>query len=324
MANESGGIAMHHALASARAASRPSLRIRAEYWAARAVLGLLRILPHRLTRAICAVLAALSYAFWPRLRSVGIANLRMAYPGWSARKRRRVLFASFQNLGRMLADFSHFPRWNRSNIERLIAYDGYENFLRAQSQGKGLIFLTAHFGAWELGSFAHGLNGHPVNFVVRPLDNPLIGGLIDRYRCSSGGRSIDKRDFARQALRCLRQGEAVGILIDQNMLPAEGVFVDFFGRPACTTTAPARIARKTQAPVVMGLVIWEANDRKYRLRFDRVDWIESDDPEEEVRVNTARYTALLEEYIRRYPDQWLWVHRRWKTRPPGELPADGQ
>ncbi|MGH9328593.1 MAG: lysophospholipid acyltransferase family protein [Terriglobia bacterium] len=296
------------------------LRYRAEYAIVRCLLGFLGWIPHRMARALCALLAALSFVFWPRLRSVGLRNLELAYPEWSSAERRRVLFRSFQNLGRMLADFAHFPRWNRENIERFIVYDGYENFLRAQSQGKGLLFLTAHFGGWELGSFAHGVYGHPVNFVVRRLDNPFIDALVDRYRCMSGGRSIEKGDFARQALKALRQGEAVGILMDQNMLASEGIFVNFFGRAACTTTGPARVARKTGAPVALGLVIWDRKQHKYRLRFDCVDWIAREDPEEELVVNTAHYAKLLEEYIRRYPEQWLWVHRRWKTRPPGEPP----
>lgn len=304
----------------ARAFGTASLRHRAEYWVVRGLLRILGWLPHRAARGLCAILAALSYALWPRLRGVGLRNLQLAYPEWTARERRRVLFQSFQNLGRMLADFAHFPRWNRKNIERLIVYDGYENFQHAQSQGKGLLFLTAHFGSWELGSFAHGVYGHPVNFVVRRLDNPLIDALVDRYRCLSGGRSIEKGDFARQALKALRQGEAVGILMDQNMLPSEGVFVDFFGHTACTTTGPARVVRKTGAPVALGLVIWDSQQRKYRLRFDLVDWIGREDPEEEIVANTAHYTKLLEQYIRRYPEQWLWVHRRWKTRPPGDPP----
>ncbi len=304
-----------------RASRAVSLRHRAEYWLVRSLLGLLGWLPHRVARALCAVLATLSFALWPRLRGVGLRNLQLAYPEWTSRARCRVLFRSFQNLGRMLADFSHFPRWNRKNIERLIVYDGYENFLSAQSQGKGLLFLTAHFGSWELGSFAHGIYGHPVNFVVRRLDNPLIDHLVDRYRCLSGGRSIEKGDFARQALKALRQDEAVGILMDQNMLPSEGVFVDFFGHTACTTTGPARVARKTGAPVTLGLVIWDPQQRKYRLRFDSVEWIAREDPEEEIVVNTAHYAKLLERYVRRYPEQWLWVHRRWKTRPPGEPPV---
>jgi KDO2-lipid IV(A) lauroyltransferase len=262
----------------------------------------------------------LSYWLWPRLRRVGLYNLRLAFPEWDEPQRRRVIRGLFRNFGRMLADFAHFPRWNRNNIERLIIYDGYENFERAAAQGKGVMFLTAHFGNWELGSFAHGVYGHPCNFIVRELDNPRMDRLINRYRCLSGGKAIQKKDFARQVLRAFNQGEAVGILMDQNMLASEGIFVDFFGLPACTTPGPARVARKTGVPVVLGLVIWDTRLKKYRLRFEYVDWIRRDEPEEEILANTANFTRLIENYVRLYPDQWLWVHKRWKTRPPGEPP----
>lgn len=307
---------------SPKAAGRaaPSLGQRLEYWAALAVLQVLGWLPHGLSRAVCTGLGALSYWFWPRLRSVGLFNLRLAFPDWSPRARRRVLFGLFQNLGRMLADFAHFPHWNRANIERLIVYDGFENYAAARRRGKGVLFLTAHFGNWELSSFAHGVYGFPLHFVVRELDNPLMDGLINRYRCLSGGAPIEKGDFAFQSLRTLKKGEDVGILIDQNMLPAEGVFVDFLGRPACTTTGPARLAQKTGVPIVLGLVIWDSRAKKYRLRFEPLEWISRENPEEEILVNTAHFTARIEEYIRRYPSHWLWVHRRWKTRPPGEPP----
>jgi KDO2-lipid IV(A) lauroyltransferase len=295
-------------------------RHRVEFWAARTVLSLLGWLPHKLARGLCVFLAALSHAFWPRLRRVGLFNLRIAFPDWTDKQRRRVLFAEFRNLGRMLADFAHFPHFNRDNIERLIIYDGFENYDEARKKGRGIIFLTAHFGNWELGSFAHGVYGYPCNFVVRKMDNPLIDEMINRYRCASGGRAIEKREFARQALKAFERNEAVGILMDQNMLPGEGTFVDFFGLPASTTTGPARVARRTGAPVILGLVIWDSKLKKYRLRFDRLDWIKCGDPEKEIVMNTANFTRRIEEYIRRYPDQWLWVHRRWKTRPPGEPP----
>ena len=262
----------------------------------------------------------LVYCLWARLRRVGLFNLRLAFPDWSERQRHRVLRGLFRNLGRMLADFAHFPRWNRANIERLIIYDGFENYARAHDQGRGVLFLTAHFGNWELGSFAHGVYGYPCAFIVREFDNPLLDELINRYRCLSGGRAIEKRDFAREVLRAFERREAVGVLIDQNMLSTEGVFVDFLGRLACTTTGPARLARKTGVPIVLGLVLWDSKIKKYRLRFDAVEWIKREDPEEEILVNTANFTRLIEDYVRRYPDQWLWVHRRWKTRPPGEPP----
>ncbi len=301
-------------------APRPqvSFNQRCQYWAAAAALKTLGWLPHKFARLVCALLAALSYWLWPRLRRVGLFNLRFAFPDWTERQRRRVIFGLFQNFGRMLADFAHFPQWNRSNIESLIIYDGFENYARAQSQGQGVFFLTAHFGNWELGSFAHGVYGYPCHFVVREMDNPLLDEFINRYRCLSGGTAIEKGEFARGVLRAFAQGHAVGVLSDQNMLPNEGVFVDFFGKPACTTTGPARVARKTGAAVILGLVIWDKKLKKYRLRFDPVEWIHCDDPEQEILANTANFTRRIEDYVRRYPDQWLWVHRRWKTRPPGE------
>ena len=298
----------------------PKFRHRVEHLAALSVLKLLGLLPRWLARGACEVLALGSYYFWPRLRQVGLFNLRLAFPGWTGRARRRVLVRTFRNFGRMLADFASFPRLNRGNIERLIVYDGFEHYERAQAEGRGVIFLTAHFGNWELSSFAHSLYGYPLNFTVRQMDNPLLDALITRYRCLSGGRPIEKNEFARRALQSLKQGEAVGVLIDTNMLPAEGIFVDLFGRLACTTSAPARLARKTGAALVLGLAIWDSKLRKYRLRFEPVPWIEHEDAEEEIRLNTAHFTRLIEDYIRRYPDQWLWVHRRWKTRPPGEPP----
>jgi Kdo2-lipid IVA lauroyltransferase/acyltransferase len=303
-----------------RSSLNPLLRHRIEFFAARSILGFLGWLPQRAARIVCVVLAALSYAFWPRLRRVGMFNLRIAFPEWNDKRRRKVLFSEFLNLGRMLADFAHFPQLNRENIERLIIYDGFENFEEARKKGRGIIFLTAHFGNWELGSFAHGVYGYPCNFVVREMDNPLMDRLINRFRCASGGHAIEKREFARQTLRAFERNEAVGILVDQNMLAGEGTFVDFFGLPASATTGPARVARRTGAPIILGLVIWDSKLKKYRLRFDRIDWIKCQDAEKEIVMNTANFTRRIEDFIRRYPDQWLWVHRRWKTRPPGEPP----
>jgi Kdo2-lipid IVA lauroyltransferase/acyltransferase len=297
-----------------------SLRFRLEYLAAAAVLGVLGILPRWLARGLCELLAMGSYFLWPRLRQVGLFNLRLVFPDWDERQRRRVLFRTFRGFGRMLADFARFPKLTRANIEKLIVYDGFDHYARAHAKGKGVIFLTAHFGNWELSSFAHSLYGYPLNFTVRPMDNPLLDALITRYRCLSGGRPVDKNDFARRALQALRQGEAVGVLMDTNMLPPEGIFVDFFGRFASTTSAPARLARKTGAALVLGLALWDARLKKYRLHFEPVHWIEHDDSEEEIRLNTEHFNRLIESHVRRNPEQWLWVHRRWKTRPPGEPP----
>ena len=308
------------ALAARDAAPRPSFRHRVEYLAAASLLRFLAILPRPLALAVCEFVAAGSYFLWPRLRQVGLFNLQQAFPEWPETARRRVLFRTFRGFGRMLADFSRFPRLTRGNIERAIVYDGLEHFEAAEARGNGVIFLTAHFGNWELSSFAHSLYGHKINFTVRPMDNPLLDRLITRYRCLSGGRPIEKNEFARRAIQALRQGESVGVLMDTNMLATEGIFVEFFGRLACTTSAPARLARKTGAALVLGLALWDPKLGKYRLRFEPVPWITHNDPEEEIRLNTAHFTRLIENQVRLYPDQWFWVHRRWKTRPSGEPP----
>ena len=297
-----------------------TLRHWIEFIPAWVVLKFLGAIPRSLARGLGDVLAHVSYVFWPRLRKIGMFNLRLAFPDWSDAQRRRVLRGSFRNLGRMLADFAHFPSLPPANISELVTYEGFENFAVAQKQRRGVLFLTAHFGGWELGSFAHGLYGHPCHFVVRELDNPLLNRLIHRHRGASGGTSIDKRYFARGILKALKDNQAVGILLDQNALVGDGVFVDFFGRPACTNSGLARLALKTGAPVLLSLVIWKPEAGKYHIRFEPVDLVRLPEPEEEVRANTARFTEKIEEFVRRYPDQWLWMHRRWKTRPPGEPP----
>ena len=300
----------------------PGKRLRhwVEFLPAWSVLKLLGWLPRRAARVCADGLALLGYTFWPRLRRVGMFNLRMAFPEWSVGRRRRVLLGSFRNLGRMLADFAQFPHLGPQNVSEILTYKGFEHFTAARDQGRGVLYLTAHFGGWELGSFCHGLHGYPCHFVVRELDNPLLNRLVLRYRGGSGGTPIDKRNFARGILKALKENQAVGILMDQNALAGDGVFVNFFGRPACTNGGLARLALKTRAPVLLSLVVWEAALGKYCIHFEPVELVRRSNPEEEVVANTALFTEKIEAFVRRYPDQWLWMHRRWKTRPPGETP----
>jgi Kdo2-lipid IVA lauroyltransferase/acyltransferase len=187
------------------------------------------------------------------------------------------------------------------------------------SRGRGVIFMTAHFGAWELSSFAHAVYGFPLKFIVRPIDNSRVEALISTYRTSSGNVAIDRRNAARDVLKALRQNEAVGILFDQNTTRSEGVFAGFFGIPAATTPAIALFALRTGAAVVPGFLIWDKALQKHRLRLDPpVDLINTGDLDRDVLENTTLFNKILEGYIRKYPDQWLWIHRRWKTRPEGE------
>jgi KDO2-lipid IV(A) lauroyltransferase len=202
-----------------------------------------------------------------------------------------------------------------------VLLDGFENFASAQARGKGVLFLTGHMSAWELAPFAQALFGYPLHFLARAIDNACVDALVTRYRCLSGNLPVEKNQSARAVLKILAAGGTVGILADHNTLLTEGVFVDFFGIPACTTAGLARFALHTDAAVVPGFLHWDPAIRKYRLCFEpAVQLIRTGDDATDIRENTQQFTRVIENYVRRYPDQWLWVHRRWKTRPPGEAP----
>jgi Kdo2-lipid IVA lauroyltransferase/acyltransferase len=297
------------------------MRNRLEYAPVWLLVRGLALMPAFMARSVGIVLARTVYLLHGRLRQVGMRNLQLAFPQMPAAERRRILRRLFTNLGRQLGDFCRFPRYRRENISQLVAYDGFENFERAHARGKGVLFLTAHFGGWEISSFMHALHGHPMHILVRPLDNPYLDLLVTRNRTISGNRTIPKQDFARAMLEALRAGEIIGILMDQNMIPEQGVFVDFFGFPACTSTLMARMALRTDAAVVPAFCPWDPALGRYRMRFDpAVPLIRTGDEEADILANTAAYTKVIEDYARRYPEQWLWVHRRWKTRPPAEKP----
>ena len=229
-----------------------------------------------------------------------------------------MLQAGFRHLGHHLAEFARMPGYSRRTLQSVIEYQGLEHFERARAKGQGVLVLTGHLGAWELSSFFHSLMGSPMSLVIRRLDNLLIDRYVNRIRCMHGNRVLAKDDFARGLLLEMKAGRTVGILMDTNMTPPQGAFVPFFGIPACTGSGLARIARKTGAAVLPGFLLEEPGGR-YRLHFgEEIALDVTDDSERDALTNTARFTGVLEEYVRRYPEQWLWMHRRWKTRPVGE------
>jgi KDO2-lipid IV(A) lauroyltransferase len=290
-----------------------------EYAAAWIGVKSLGLLPRPAARFVGASFAAAAYALRTPLRRAAMFNLTLAFPDWSDAKRKRVIRRMIQQIGWMAAEFSQFPKFTRENIQKIVVLDGFENFDAARRRGKGVLFLTGHMSAWELAPFAHALYGHPLHFLVRPIANRRVDALINHYRCLSGNQPIQKNKSARSILRILADGGTVGILSDHNTVLEESVFVDFFGIPASTTSGLARIALRTDAAVVPGFLSWDSARRKYRLRFEpAIELARTGDEENDVRENTARFTKTIEDYVRAYPDQWLWVHKRWKTRPPGE------
>jgi len=291
-----------------------------EYIAAWGGLKFLGLLPRAAARSVGALFAAIAYTVRPSLGRTARSNLQLAFPDWTDDERRRVIRGMIRQVGWMAGEFSQFPKYTRENIERIVGVDGFENFDAARRRGKGILFLTGHMSAWELAPFAQALYGHPLSFLVRPIANPRVDALINRYRCRSGNQPIEKNRSARSILKVLGEGGTVGVLSDHNT-SAEGVFVDFFGVPAATTSGLARIALRTDASVVPGFLYWDQKLRKYRLRFaPAVPLTRTGSEEADIVENTARFTRVIEDYVRAHPDQWLWVHKRWKTRPPGERP----
>jgi KDO2-lipid IV(A) lauroyltransferase len=290
-----------------------------EYAATWMGLKSLGLLPRPVSRLVGESFAAIAYALRPPLRRAAMFNLSLAFPDWTEAHRKGVMRRMVQQIGWMAAEFSQFPKYTRANIENIVVLDGFENFDLARRRRKGVLFLTGHMSAWELAPFAHALYSHPLHFLVRPIANRRVDALINRYRCLSGNQPIEKNKSARPILRILADGGTVGILSDHNTVPEESVFVDFFGIPASTTSGLARIALRTDAAVVPGFLSWDRVRRKYRLRFEpAVELSRTEDEEQDVRENTARFTKIIEDYVHANPDQWLWVHKRWKTRPPGE------
>ncbi len=295
-----------------------SLRHRLEAWALRLAVGAVGLLPRSLARAVGAGIGWLLWRTLGRLRRVGAENLRRSFPEKTEAEREAILRGVYRSLGWQIGEFCKMRGYTAEVASGFIRYDGLEHYLAARAKGRGVLVLTGHLGAWELSSYYHSLVGYPMSLVIRRLDNPLVDEFVNAIRCKHGNRVIHKDDFARGLLTAMHQGETVGILMDTNMTPPQGVFVPFFGVEACTATALARVAMKSGAAVLPGFLLWEASERRYVLRFgEELALVKTGDAAADVVANTALFTATIEQYVRRYPEQWLWVHRRWKTRPAG-------
>lgn len=296
-----------------------TLRERMEYLALRLVAGAVGLLPRSVARGVGAGLGAVAWRLLGRLRRVGMRNLEMAFPEKSEAEREAILRGVYRSLGWELGEFCKMSGYTAEQASKFIRYEGLEHYLAARAKEKGVLVLTGHLGAWELSSFYHSLMGYPMSLVIRRLDNPLVDGFVNRIRCLHGNRVIHKDDFARGLLTAMQRGETVGILMDTNMTPPQGVFVPYFGVEACTAAGMARVALHSGAAVLPGFLVWEAAEKKYLLRFgEELELVRTADGTADIVANTALFTATIEAYVRRYPEQWLWVHRRWKTRPEGE------
>jgi KDO2-lipid IV(A) lauroyltransferase len=290
-----------------------------EFGLVRAIAYVLGRMPRGLARLLAGCLAFAVYWCFGRLRRVGMRNLQLALPELPPKTRKKILRRVYVHLGWQLVEFCRMTRYTAENTRNWMRTEGLDHYLAAQARGKGVLIITGHLGAWELSSFYHSLMGHRMGMIIRNLDNRRLDEYVNGIRCLHGNFVISKDDFGRGLLKAIHAGGTVGILMDTNMTPPQGEFVKFFGIDACTGTGLAHIARQTGAAVLPGFMLWEPAERRYVLHFGpEIETPRTTDRAADILEGTRRSTAVIESWIRRYPDQWLWIHRRWKTQRPGE------
>jgi KDO2-lipid IV(A) lauroyltransferase len=272
------------------------------------------LIPLWLRKAFFIGLWRLFYHLSPRQRFIALHNLRRAFPDKSMAELVRIAKGAYRNLAIVCAEFFDLQRMNRARLNRLLDIEGLERSQRALEKKKGLLIVGAHFGNWELMAVAVSVFIAPGVAVYRPLDNPFLDRIVRYIRSATGNIPVPKKRAMLQMSRCLGRNGTVGVLIDQNVSWKEGIFVDFFGRPACTTDGFAQMALRAETPVIPAFMLRKP-DGRYRLIIgEEVNIIRTGDWEADVRANTQQLTSMIEDMIRQYPDQWLWLHQRWKTK----------
>ncbi len=307
-------------VAATRARRRPAWRNRLEYLALRTAIGLLAAVPLWLALRIGEAVAFVAYVVARPLRRVGMLNLAIAFPEKSTWERRRILRRSMLNLGRMGAELAHLPRFSAAELHDRVRFADERWWEEAigWERPSGVLVLSGHFGNWELLVAAHGMRGHPVNMVHRAIANPLVDRWLNHLRARAGTRLIRKKTAAREVLRALRERELLVLPFDQNSTRGIGVFVDFFGVPASTNAGIARIALRADAAIVPAFIVREGRQARHVVHVLPIMYPEpTGDFQADVLRLTAQCSQVFEDMVRRHPEQWLWVHKRWKTRPLG-------
>ena len=280
---------------------------------------ILRALPLERAVRVGAAIAPVAAVADRRNRAIALRNLEIAFPEQAPAQRRAILRDTYRNLGRMVAEWIHAFDLNSANIARYVTYAGRENWDEAirLSGGRGILVLTGHFGNFELLSLGHSLHGNPVAIVQRPNRNPVIDRAVAARRLRRGNITISRKGAGREVLRLLRQNWMVSVPLDLDV--RHGLFVDFFSLKASTSDALARLAIATRAPVLPAFMVREGTSTRHRITIlPPIEAQRGADRGEALLRYTQQFTAIFESMVRRYPDHWNWIHRRWKTRPPGE------
>ncbi len=302
------------------AKKKSNLQSKSELLAVRSLLGAIGALPLETSMKFGKSVGQFFAKRFPKLQKTARRNLEIAMPELSAEEKERIIYGTFESLGRHLGFVSHFKKFKHEDIHELVEVVGKaENFDQAYADGNGVLFFTGHFGSWEIFNLLPPAFGLDMNILVRRIDNPLVENFVDKMRTRFGSVTLDKTKSARTMYRVLRKGNLLGILADLNVQEKEGVFVDFFGVPASTTTSIAKLALATNAAVLPAFAVWEESKRKYVVYLEPpVKYNITENADEDIKKLTQDITAVVEKYVRKYPEQWLWIHKRWNTRPPGE------
>jgi len=308
-----------------RRAAKPVPSARLAHWVVyalvRGVAAVIAALPLSVAFRVCEAVAWLAYRVDGRHRRIGMRNLEIAFPERSVAERRRILRESFLNMGRMAAELIHLPSIDDAALAEMVRFEdetGWETAITAP-RDTGALILSGHFGNWELLVYAHGRRGHPVSMVHRTIANPLVDRWLNDIRARAGTRLLRKSHAATAVLRALRAHELLVLPFDQNSTRRQGVFVPFFGLPASTNGGMARIALRAGVPVVPVFIVRQGRAPRHVVHMLPLMYAEpTGDFERDVVATTARFSRVFEDMVRRHPEQWLWFHRRWKTRPEGE------
>ena len=308
-------------------ANKSTAQIWLEYVPVRVLFAVLGALPRKLALRVGVGVGRLAYRLAKGLRRVALRNLEIAFPEKSQAEREQIALGSFESLGRMLGELAQFPRATREQLSDLIEFHFLSDessperiaFDADRAKGRGILLLGPHLGNWEMGVFAYSALHDKLTYLARPLDNPLIEDFTVRLRTRFGNRAIDKNNSVTKAMAILREGGILGVLPDVNVLHRDGVFVPFFGTLACTTSGVAMLAMRTGAMIVPMCCVWNKNTKKYDVFYGKfIEPSSTGDRHRDVYETTAAFTAEMEKFVRAYPEQWLWIHKRWKTRPAGE------
>jgi Kdo2-lipid IVA lauroyltransferase/acyltransferase len=296
---------------------RPSLRHRAEYGAVATVVAAVRLLPMRAVLMAGTLLGRAFYTFDAGHRRLAMSNLRAAFPHRPEAECRAITRSMFEHFGRLLAALLKFSTMTPDEMLAHVEFAGEERVLQAHAHGRGVLLFTGHFGFWEINALVHALTIRPIAVLARPLDNPLLHELLESVRGRTGNTVIYRRGAIRRVLRALGNNQAIAVLIDQHIATADAVYVEFFNRPAATTSALAALALRTGAPVVPVFALPMPGGR-FRMVYEHPVDPPRGEGDEAIREFTQRCTDVLEMYVRRYPELWLWMHRRWRDVPEGE------